>query len=205
MVDGTENTGEYWPQICDTSVVQFPANSQAEPELNCLSITSCQLFFADGLSSFLLFPACDFTYPSETVVNNIANRAIPPSDILINFSRPCDDAPKEADSLLRCRRLDGRRLNCSGIALYLYGSRDTTPLIEANILEIDMAVELCAVMGNIKRVNLNNTPNRILACSVDRSPARERVPRRGNLSRHPEQKGMKKERTHKHGRRKRSK
>lgn len=70
----------------------------------------------------------------------MAKRAIPPSDILINFSRPCDDAAKEAESLLRCRRLDGRRPNGSGIALYLYVSRDTTPLMEANILEIDMAV-----------------------------------------------------------------
>lgn len=74
----------------------------------------------------------------------MAKRAIPPSDILINFSRPCDDAAKAADSLLRCRRLDGRRLNGSGIALYLYVSRDTAPLIEANILESDMAVEFYA-------------------------------------------------------------
>lgn len=119
MVDGTEKNGEYWPQICDTSVVQFPTNSQAGPELN---------------------------RPSETVVNNMAKRAIPPSDILINFSRPCDDAAKAVDSLLRCRRLNGRRPDCSGIALYLYVSRDTAPLIEAKILEGDMAVEFCAAV-----------------------------------------------------------
>lgn len=89
-------------------------------------------------------PPCGFTYPSETVVSKMAKRAIPPSDILISFSRPCDDAAaaKAVDSLLRCRRLDGRRPNCSGIALYLYASRDTAPLIEANILESGMAAEI---------------------------------------------------------------
>lgn len=117
MVDGTEKTGEYWPQMCETSVVQFPTNSQAGPELN---------------------------RPSETMVNKIAKKAIPPSDILINLSRPCDDAAKEVDSVLRCRRLDGRRPNCSGIALYLNVSRETAPLIEANILESDMAAKFCA-------------------------------------------------------------
>lgn len=99
----------------------------------------------------------------------MAKKAIPARDILINFSRPCDDAAKEADSLLRCRRLDGRRPNGSGIALYLYVSRDTTPLIEANILETDMAMEHCTTMQQMiykQKGELQQYANRIWARSI---------------------------------------
>lgn len=76
------------------------------------------------------------------MVNRMAKKAMPPSDILISLSCPFDDGDGYAASPMRCRRLlEFCRLAGSGIALYLYVSRDTAPLMEANILDADMILQ----------------------------------------------------------------
>lgn len=76
------------------------------------------------------------------MVSKMAKNAIPPSDILISLVCPCDEE-RYVDSPRRCRRLEARRSDGSGsgIALYLYASRDTAPLMAAMIPDTGMIPE----------------------------------------------------------------